>query len=60
MMPERIPPLDLGINAESFQKYASSVSPDAVDIAKPPRLPTEYVVGIAKAAVGKMGSGSKE
>ena len=52
--------IDIGINPEAFQKYAASVSPDALDIAKPPKLPTEYAIDIAKAALGKVGHGSKE
>jgi hypothetical protein len=51
--------IDIGINPDSFQKYATSLSPDALDIAKPPKLPTEYAVDIAKAAVSKIGSGAK-
>jgi hypothetical protein len=52
--------IDVGINPETFQKYATAVSPDVLDIGKPPKLPTEYAVDIAKAAVGKIGGGSKE
>ena len=52
--------LDIKIHADAFQKLAASVSPDALDISKPPKLPTEYAVDIAKAAVGKIGASHKE
>jgi hypothetical protein len=38
---------------EEFERYVLALSPDRLDIGKPPRLPTEYVVDLAKAAIGK-------
>jgi hypothetical protein len=40
-------------NPQTFEKLVAALSPEAHDIGRPPKLPTEYVVDVAKAALGK-------
>ncbi len=49
--------IDLKIKPDVYEKYVSSLSPDMLDIGKPPKLPTEHAVDLAKAALAKAASG---
>ena len=49
----------LAIDPDAFEKYVSSLSPDTHDLGKPPKLPTEHAIDLAKAAVSKVASDRK-
>jgi hypothetical protein len=43
------------IQQSAFEKLVQTLSPDHHDVGRPPKLPTEYAVDIAKSLAGKIG-----
>ena len=48
--------IGLKVSPEAFERHVFALSPDSHDIGKPPKLPTEHVVDIAKSAISKASS----
>ncbi len=45
------------VDVYTYSRYIEHLSPDELDVGKPPKLPTSHLVDIAKAVVAKMKSG---